>query len=563
MEKQFDYSYLFDQALSRINSIRSPHSGHPEYKDLHWDIVQNQALFEFGGDDFEKMVNVYEQAKKISISCLQFIIQEQLKKYGYEMEVIHFSKEGKFLQNACFIFKDCKTKELLVFKVIEDSAGWKVKGGEPPAVAEVMKANGCSSCVYIYLMFDYAYLQIVGHNDDETDPGRGYNLYSLKWFFEKYFGAEEYSRFFESVNTYINAVNANIGYSATKMLVPGALNNFRRIVERAAVNYDYTGLIEAEYNQRRISETDFNKIKEQFLMDRTILTLVGTRDFSESLITAEWLLDSMKKAKAIDLTVIGMGYFKAIEQLLFDLICLHKNCGLLIWKNHSRKDLPENVELNDDNIESKAIEATLGSMAAFAKNAINVVFRNDLTMNARKFVVEAIYNYSKLRNGFFHKDNIKQIQRIEEIREQTLYMCFLLLGSFELSERSTNILGYPQDIYSDYYRLCEYVNYHAGNIFVLDFDGEEEQYGSAFPDLYLKTDGEALVAYSGVYFKELRQGGSIFKFSENNLPKTIYLAKFEFERTELIKAKPVKDKKIFENNKYVGPSIATEMTTDY
>lgn len=57
---------------------------------------------------------------------------------------------------------------------------------------------------------------------------------------------------------------------------------------------------------------------------KTYQVMLGDHHFSESLITAEWLYDSMKKAQAIDLTVIGMGYFKAVERVLFELICLHK-----------------------------------------------------------------------------------------------------------------------------------------------------------------------------------------------------------------------------------------------
>ena len=39
--------------------------------------------------------------------------------------------------------------------------------------------------------------------------------------------------------------------------------------------------------------------------------------------------------------------------------------------------------------------------------------------------------------------------------------------------------------------------------------------------------------------------------------------KLEFENTELVSAKPVKVKKIFENGKYVGPSIEEENLIGY
>lgn len=54
-----NYSEVFNQALRRIKSIRAPHADRIEERDLKWDIVKKQALFRFGGEDFEKSVVVY------------------------------------------------------------------------------------------------------------------------------------------------------------------------------------------------------------------------------------------------------------------------------------------------------------------------------------------------------------------------------------------------------------------------------------------------------------------------------------------------------------------------
>ena len=39
-------------------------------------------------------------------------------------------------------------------------------------------------------------------------------------------------------------------------------------------------------------------------------------------------MDSMKRAQAIDLTAIGMGYFKAVEQLLYEILMVNNCEGL-------------------------------------------------------------------------------------------------------------------------------------------------------------------------------------------------------------------------------------------
>ena len=563
MEKKFNYSSLFEQALSRIKSLRAPRADRLEVKDLQWDIVQEQALFNFGGEDFEKSVTVYKGANSISVSCLHFIIGQLFKMYDYSTEDVAIDPSGneRVFGRVRFAFKDNRSKTLLLFKDIEDSSLWKKMDGEPDAICELMQQNACEKCKYIYLMFDYAYLQLVGHNDDESDPGRGYNLYSLKWFFEEYFGQEEYEQFNIAVTAYISEVNSYIGYVTIKTLIPSSLINFRKNVERTLVNFEYEQLLTIKYNGFELREEEYKKIRKQFLDDRTLLTLLGSKDFAESLITAEWLYDSMKKAKAIDLTIIGMGYFKAVEQLLYDLICLHKNQGLTIRKDYSRKDLPPEIPLNDQNINDKAIDVTLGSMAVFVRDNAQVLFRNDLAWKTKKFVREAIFKYADLRNGYFHKDNIHQPERIEEIRDVSFYMFFLLLGAYDLSEDSLVNLGLSQIVQNDYYRLCEYVDYHSGMLFVLDLGYGEDQYGIACADLFTKVVENRYVQYSGVYFKEIQ--GRTFRFTEGNLPKEIYLGKFEFERSELVSAEPVKVKKIFENGKYVGPSIAEENEIGY
>ena len=77
-------------------------------------------------------------------------------------------------------------------------------------------------------------------------------------------------------------------------------------------------------------EPDYSKIFDRFSERDYFLSLVYGKIYSESLVTAAWLYDSMKQAQAIDLTVIAMGYFKAAEQFIFSLIRLNdKNYDII------------------------------------------------------------------------------------------------------------------------------------------------------------------------------------------------------------------------------------------
>lgn len=287
-------------------------------------------------------------------------------------------------------------------------------------------------------------------------------------------------------------------------------------------------------------EPEFDKIRRQFIDEKTFLIMLGNKDYAESLITAEWLRDSMRKAQAIDLTVIGMGYFKAVEQLLYEVLAINGCNGL-------------------------TEESNLGAMAlVFRDNIENTdLIRSDLIFKTRRYIRESIFDYKVLRNGYLHRHNIHDWDQIEHIRQASFNIIFLMLGACNLSEEKLCELGYSEETYTDYYRLCEYVNFHSGELFFLDFgDGREEQLRFSAFDRKAKLEGNKTV-YSGVYFKELREEGNTWCFKEEHLPKKISLGKFVFARTIMVDATPTKVKTIFEDGKFVGPSIAEEEKLDY
>jgi hypothetical protein len=455
-----------------------------------------------------------------------------------------------------------KSKTLLVFKNLEDCAIWKDKNIEPKEVQDIMDCFGAKECKYIYFVKDNAYLQVIGHNKDENDPGRGYNIYSLKWLFETYFCSNEYVSFENALNSYIIQVHNCIGYNTMKTLTPGALINFRKITENEISKYPYDLLVDKQVKNHILELVELDKIKKQFFQEKSILGLLGDSDFAESFITAEWLFYSMKKAQAIDLTVIGMGYFKAVEQLLYKMICLHKNEGRKIKTDYSRRDLPKKIDLNDLNIYDKAVDITIGSMAVFYRDNLDI-FRDSLSWETRKYILETIFEYKNLRNEYFHKDNIRGWNKIIFIRNVTIELLFLLLGGKTLKYEDKVALGFSFKFQSDFHKLCEYVHYHHAELFFLDFgDGNEEiVWGQADPSSRV-IDG-LYVEYSGVYFKQIESSGKTYRFISERLPKKISLGKFVFGYSNKVEINTVKIKTIYEDGKFVGPSIAEEEQLNY
>lgn len=568
MNSAFDYNLYFGNALQQIKHIRAPHAKQADVDDFNWNIVKQQELFDFGDSNFYKHANVVSHARNISLRCLYQIIMQLSKEYGVHFDVIPVIPETDKRLNVRFTLKDTKAKELLFFCEIAECNLWKDKTGETPEMEKFIEEQGASGCKYIYLMFDYAYLQIIGHNNDESDPGRGHNFYAIKCFFENYFGIEEYNQFKDSLKQYVQEVKAYLGYSTVKSLTPSALVNFRKITEKEMLRFPYHQLISIKLYDKKnrkfcLDETEYKKIQQQFIDSKTYLVMFGEKDFAESLITAEWLYDSMKKAQAVDLTAIGMGYFKAMEQLLFELVCLHKNENRTMRKAFSRKDLPVEVELNDANIEENAIDTSIGSIAVFYKNNPDML-RTDLHHSTKEYVKEKIFKYANLRNGYMHKHNICAWDKIDQIRSETFNMMFLLLGSQLLLETDLQMLGKPDDdIFTDYYRLCEYVNYHSGELFFAVFEDGKEDVFIALNDPNMTTSEKKYIAYSGIYMKDLAPAGRKYRITETSLPEEIYLGKMDFGNGEMIDFKPVKVKKVFENHKFIGPNIANDDEFDY
>lgn len=538
MKDQFDYQRFFDQALSIIKSVRDPRATAPDTVDLKWNEVQQEIIFDFGGSALKKYTMVADAANKISTDCFHSIVIHRMLESGYEVVEV---KPQNSIPGVQFMLLDKKAETLLLFKNVEESPFWKNPDLEPDNIRDIMSECEATCCKYIYFLMDKAYLQVVGRNDDETDPGRGFNVYSIKWFFETYFGDADYELFKDKLQKYIQDVNNFIGYSVIKSLTPSSLINFRKVTENELLTFEYETLKTITQDSFQLREPDYSIIKKQFIEEKRFLLMLGNSDFAESFITAEWLYDSMKKSQAIDLSPIAMGYFKSVEQLEYRL-----------FSNHGYPD--------------SADDATLGSLATFYKeNRENGMMQEGLYRRfyAQKYIREALYVYANLRNGYSHKDNIHDWNVIDMIRDETFRIIFLILGSISILDKELVELGFSFRSYTDYYKLCEYVNFHHGSLFYLDFGDGNEQIGFGICDQKSKLIDNSYVEYSGVYFKEIRENGRIVPFSEDELPQKITLGKFVFENSQTIKAEPIKVKTIFENGKFVGPSIATEEKLDY
>ena len=84
------------------------------------------------------------------------------------------------------------------------------------------------------------------------------------------------------------------------------------------------------------------------------------------------------------------------------------------------------------------IDKTLGSLERFITNYSNESLFQSNFGNSRKNVMRYLKAQIsdwrvRYRNGYFHKHNLKQKDRIEAIREETYFLYLLILGAIRLT----------------------------------------------------------------------------------------------------------------------------------
>lgn len=252
-------------------------------------------------------------------------------------------------------------------------------------------------------------------------------------FLELLFGREERDKFTFAMRDFKEEMHKVIGYQVTELCSPYNLEKLRKELAQELISYRYDEIKEKRYmdllaednTARDISDRNYEIIKKAFLTNERYKLLLGNRDFAESFITSEWLYKKYVSLDELDNTFIVSGYLKSIEQLLWDIV-------YIVGQGRKIKDIP----ISEDNVEE--IDKTLGALQYFLSNWNNddlfqLSFENE-TRYVMKYLKKQISDWRKqYRNGYFHKHNLCDKNKIEAIREETYFLYLLILGSLKLT----------------------------------------------------------------------------------------------------------------------------------
>lgn len=249
----------------------------------------------------------------------------------------------------------------------------------------------------------------------------------IREFWDQYFGHNEY----ELLVTHINAFNEEtrdiIGFSTIVTPTDIALSRFRAKTGDMLRTHPYTVNIPGNIYQHQVDIWTKNYI------DRGLWrAMIGTSNFAVSFITSEWNYNMYLLTENLDLAGIVAGYLKSVEQLIWTIIGFQTKQTFQIKAKYGGK-----VEFFA--ADEELIDSTLGSLEQVLKEN---PWMFDVNNFAKRHIVDAIDDWrQKHRNGYFHKHNLQSIDKIKEIREQTLQLYFLILGGCTISDADFTKLG--------------------------------------------------------------------------------------------------------------------------
>lgn len=265
-----------------------------------------------------------------------------------------------------------------------------------------------------------------------------------------------YDLFTEHVNNAVEQANAMISLKTLPGFTPSyisktrneTLHNLRQEVLALLcfqVNDNEHKYIE-ENSKRLIGQ---HNLSEYFLEKKYENAFVGRTAYAKSYMTSEYLYRYFKDNPMFDYTPIVSGYIKSIEQLL-DAIC--------------RKYIDTHNENSNNPLN------TLGDYTNFIRT--HAIERYEVRQ-AKWTIISCLNSYRlESRNHLFHKDYFNDWQQVKQIRQNTIFLYFAILGVVDTALISDDpaTLGLLD---TNYDKMFHIIDSQDDNYFTIVLNGKE------------------------------------------------------------------------------------------
>lgn len=535
-------------------------------------MLNRRELCEISGPDYSEYEFIMKKTQAETRKAIEHTVAALMKAYDKEFipvnitwenmraissetmekpDMRHMSGKGQifaFVYNGIlFIFRESGITHFLSDNVIE----------------KLREEYEFRDYAYILLVEGEAFAEVLKHNSNVEDPSRGTRLFSLQFFFDLMFGPEEYPKFKEYYDKLVASVRDYFGLAIVKTLRPNSLYSYKKTVREHLHEFDFAGHEQELSKKNHISDSQRQVIEKQFFDDGYFEALTSKCEFAKCFMTAEWLYDSFHEtAGAIDLTAISMGYFKALEQFMYEFTGHHTvekgGSGHQISLRYKGPWEPFTDELH----KSQKKKITLGTLAKFLKNRCNLdMLRTEIDKDTIEFLRDVLSLTTDQRNGYFHKDNIDDWDKVEKDRNLTFTVFYLLLGAYKFGQKEKEELEIekipPLD---DYEKLCRYMHrlsFTPGTLelpilYINGPAGENSAYEFVYPnpDDNIEYNKYGDPTYSGVYIRQMN--GPVFKIDRDHMPDVIQEGTLVISHDIPVKIEPSGPQKdIFRNGKFM------------
>lgn len=286
--------------------------------------------------------------------------------------------------------------------------------------------------------------------------------YSIKMFLDEFINENLYQYFFTTLTTVIDEMQELIAFEVIPRLNMSNLAKARlelrenlRVMDFHELSYDL------QNKCNNLEKSDLDIICSNIEKGK-VQVLLGKTDFAKSYLTSEYLYKAIVDNSNFDYTSVVAGYLKTIEQFLYRLLEYHMDIdGSEKWikvtkymaKGKERRLNPKYP--NDRNKQQILVKRhNLKYMDTSLGPLINYIDENEdcceISKDGKTILTDLLNDYRKsVRNGYFHKHNLEDIEEVRRIRNNTLYLLCFLIGS--LKDFDITKFGYLDFSFNDFY----------------------------------------------------------------------------------------------------------------
>lgn len=411
----------------------------------------NSELFQYADNDFYLYRFIVDRLEKSTIPLLSNILIRAMERYGLSIKKLPDTRSAPFR----FIIRNSEGRTGYRFEDFFCDEN----------VNEIVKTYNVDTAVVIRTWKPgKADEWISRDNEQYQQDGLKKQEISLKTFFIKCFGQEEYDSFLSHLKGYLQEAREITGYQSIKFLSSMNLAFQKIVAENELSNWDYRNqtfqIIDKSNSQIQkylyVASASFpadlmQAMESNYVSGQLFRTMTGGNEYADSFITSEWLYHSLKGRRNFDYTSVISGYLKSIEQLLYKIVMLNVDNGCKITMSTISDIVNEvnkkgiityrfgrytYIDLTSEQLQY--IDSSIGSFEFFLRNNPSIFIEPTVS----EHIADMVCCFRKeCRNGYFHTHNLKNWEVVEKTRANAIYLYFVLLGACIIPKDKVKELG--------------------------------------------------------------------------------------------------------------------------